>query len=467
MDNRPDHIEDSLRKAFEGFEMPVTDTDWNAIEQGLLQHEKRRKGLFWFISSNPFRLIILGFVVTLTGLFFYLSMDGNKGINNGSSKAESASSTENSMEQSPAMRGNNIPEQAENNVASDDITTDQHIPKHNGNHKSGASAVQHSKTHSYTGQHTNKEQALPESKESANNASDNHADFSVPGFLFRSAVLSALPVQKPDFLKTVLKTSDARSYQPENTPVEKGFYLGMDLNAARMNTQTSNSGIWSDPSVIANKTGISNLLNLNLSGGWFVSKKGWKVSTGASLEGNPATTTDENQYTVKVPKRFLPYFDRSGNLLYWLAVDWKDSVVKSNESRTQVWFELPVNLQKSWKLSSKISFSAGVSFNPGMAVLNRGNMINPFISQSGSYWQYQTGQSADTASIFTDSRQYLNKFRMGNGLMLNLQGKTANFDWEFGFNSRYYYTNIWKENALPWQQKNISIGLQCKLLKKF
>lgn len=470
MDNRPDHIEDSLRKAFEGFELPVADTDWNAIEKGLLQHDNRRKGLLWFIKSWPFRIITLGIIITIIGVLVYQQRNSN--IQTGVTRTETTGTNPaplkaKTQEQYSAVSGDKNQLKADNNAA-----------VNNNNKPMNSVAIQESingissgrKTTTANineGQQIKNESVSPAPDETANKNAGNINSVIVPSFRFNSAALSVLNFEKPEFLATALKTADARNHKPESTPVEKGFYMGLDFNTARMNTQASKSGIWADPAVTSSQTGINNLLNLNLSGGWFISKKGWKVSTGASLEGNPATTATENQYTVKVPKRFLPYFDRSGNLLYWLAVDWKDSVVKSKESRTQVWFELPVNLQKSWKLNRKVSFSAGLSFNPGMAVLNRGKMINPFISQSGSFWQYQTGLSADTASIFTDSRQYLSKFRMGNGLMLNLQGKTANFDWELGFNSRYYYTNVWKQNALPWQQRNISIGLQCKLSKKF
>jgi len=51
MNNQFDHIEDSFRKAFESFEMPVDNQDWEVISAGL-QKQSRRRLLLIFLRKR-------------------------------------------------------------------------------------------------------------------------------------------------------------------------------------------------------------------------------------------------------------------------------------------------------------------------------------------------------------------------------------------------------------------------------
>ena len=293
----------------------------------------------------------------------------------------------------------------------------------------------------------------------------------IPAFIFTSSGLriqnfNAVPAKSENLI-----LATARNHQPEKTvsPVSKGIFGGVNLNYSSLaTTDASNMGIWQDPSSISTIPGNTGLINLRLDGGIYILKNGWKLSSGLSLEGNPVSMQQEKEYKIRVPKRLLPYFDRGGNLLYWLAVEWKDSMVKASAgSQNQVWLEIPLQIEKNLYSGKMISLGAGFSLNPGYAAINKAKVINPYYSQPGSYWQYATGTAQDTGTVFLNAGDKLNRLRMGTGLMINLTGKSGFIDWELGLSSRYYFTNVWKETALPWQQKNLNMGLHFKLLKNF
>lgn len=470
MDNQFDHIEDSFRKAFDSFEMPVDNQDWEAISAGL-QKQSRRRLLLIFLRKR-WGLLLLPVFFAAVIAFWNTQMhiepkQRRESVNNvGAKKEIPISATAETERKSVTNNGNAVKSDISipNPIAAKPTTaithnnrSKQHSP---GSVENPAKDINHAPVTENPVNPSDRNAVTPETN-----------PFVIPAFIFTSSGLriqnfNAIPAKSEN-----LMLATARNHQPEKTvsPVAKGIFGGVNLNYSSLSTtDASNTGIWQDPSAVSIIPGNTGLINLRLDGGIYIRKNGWKLSSGLSLEGNPVSMQQEKEYKIRVPKRLLPYFDRGGNLLYWLAVEWKDSMVKaSGSSQNQVWLEIPLQIEKNLYSGKKISLGAGFSLNPGYAAINKAKVINPYYSQPGSYWQYATGTAQDTSSIFLNAGDKLNRLRMGTGLMINLTGKSGFIDWELGLSSRYYFTNVWKESALPWQQKNLNMGLHFKLLKNF
>lgn len=475
MDNRFDHIEDSLRKAFDNFELPVTDQDWAVISEGI---EKRRRRA-WYLRW-PWLLLLTGLTTAVVLTF----------------TANTGKQTETAPAVKESIRANPVPAEKparENNVASSG-NPDNIIPANGGFKTAGTATAETVKPAMPAPVAGSPEiPAAPASPVQAPAgpvavATPVAAPVATPGSSEPVPVRTSAQEEarklmsqlRPFGLRLLLAgftevifreisgLKPARTPKPPKPPVTLGWYANSQLSAASLSTSDQRqSGTWNAQSANLPLIGNLNPVNLRFDAGWYMGLKSWKFSGGLGLEGNPAAASEDRTTTIKIATRFLPYFDSRGRLLYWLAVEWKDSVIRYRQTQRQVWTEIPLQAEKTLWKNNKLQVMAGLSLNPGMSLLNRSNTINPYTSQSGSYWQHTLGRSVDTTSAVISTGDQLSRTRLGNGLSLGAGGQTGSFGWSVTAQTRYYYTSIWKSQSMPWQQRQWSYGIQFRLDWKF
>lgn len=465
MDNRFDHMEDSVRKAMEGFELPVNDQDWERISQALDTGRKRR-GFWLFRKFLP--LLLLLTVMTGTAIWMLNENDSDSRSVQVSRQPEKAGAK---IGQTPA------PPVSENNG----IQNSGNAAGNRPGSQAGASAVDEGVAIQSPdkGISIAPQPALPPAPNAAvaatghsenvstgsGSAMQPQAGLQILPFGIRS-VQQTWPSVQPVNITGVVP---ALLHFPKDARVVKtGWFADMHITSAAHNTtDLRNTPRWSDNAGLMPVIGSGHAFNIRMDAGLYADLGGWRFSGGLGLEGNPFPSTQDRTSTIRIATRFLPYFDSRGTLLYWLAVEWKDSVVKYKQSQQQVWTELPLQAERVLWRTKGIAVRAGLSFNPGVALLNRATTVNPYTAQSGSYWQYMLGRLPDTGSVTLESVEDLQRFRMGNGVSLGISGQRGNMGWGINVNTRYYYTDIWRSKYVPWQQRNLSYGIQFRLDWKF
>lgn len=463
-------MEDSVRKAMEGFELPVNDQDWERISQALDSGRKRRG--FWLFRKFLPLLILL---ILATGVAVWMLNDKTpmqQSVKTGHQPEHTAvhdnqvkdkrieAKTEDREDRLNKTGSGSSSDPGNHNLANaDQARVLNQLP-------ADATIIAHdpvvAPASAQNGQTTAGDQ--PETGGTTNILQPSAA-LQISPFGIRAAILG-LTAPQPAKIADVVP---GLLHFPKDAPTLKtGWFAGMHLTAATQNTtDLRNTTRWTDNAGLLPMIGNSLGFNIRMDAGLYADLGGWRFSGGLGLEGNPIPSTQDRTATIRIAKRFLPYFDSRGTLLYWLAVEWKDSLIKYRQTQQQLWTELPLQAERVLWRTKGFTFRAGLSFNPGVSLLNRATTVNPYTAQSGSYWQYMLGRRPDTSSAVLESGEDLQRFRMGNGLSLGISGQQGNMGWGINVNTRYYYTDIWRSKYVPWQQRNLSYGLQFRLDWRF
>lgn len=482
MANPFDHIEKSVRNAFEEFEMPVSDMDWSRIDSALPEEKKKRGFLVWWKKNGGKGLAILAFLTVSTGIGYYISNQNHSAKPNA---ARAAVVTENAPTNGPALQTPADLEAGLNNRIPVNESLQEHISRSTNSEKApiGNKKPQSKATTkpSYISANATAQGQEPLPKVDAKpqvvatpspaaTPNGNHATATVeppetaPNHRgLKSVAIRVVQLVFPSLIPS-LRLNDnniVRKSARPTTPPPHGLQLYTSLSSSYAPGKVqggTGTGLWEGVTWLHGKNPA---LNLRLETGLEVGKT-WKFTAGAAVEGNPMASKSTDSIRIRIADRFLPYYDQNGVLLYMLARRWHDSVIVLTQNTQRTWIELPLGMRRTWNLGSNFKLSTGLSFNPGILIGNNGQIANPYQTFSGSYLKYQYGIHADTTAALAPAGQFLNTVRLGNGLQVGLQKDMKHFYWGVELSSRYYYTPVWK-TGIPIKQNTLQYGLNLRV----
>lgn len=507
MDNRFDHIEDSVRNAFDGFEMPVSDMDWTAIESKLTPPTPPRRGIFaWFPLKKRHLLLGAGLLFLGSGIWYF----GNQTDTLAKEVATSQSQTKQNI-----LPGNGTEERhtatADQNGAarSDGSSAEANAPNGNQttftgpeNHHPNTAGTSHPESKANPGP-VNAVEPKPNKVEHTSNG-DNHKPVSpanpqtptplepgnnplpvvteLPGA--GKVVVKDAPetewIHSP--LQVLVQPRNIRSFpisgdfglpKSANTPplhlrgMFKGweFFGNLQANADRSKaTADKPAGIWEGVNFSNYRNQFTNLrFDAGLG---YRFRSNWYLGGGAALETQARDNGKPDTIRIKVPVSFLPYLNAKGDTLYLFARKWKDSMVIISHANAATWLEIPLQVRRDFDLGKGWTLNAGLSFNPGILAGASGKMVNPYSTlQDASYWKFYEG-NVNTSDNTVKASAYMNHFRFGNGLQFGFQKQSGMFNWGLQAQARYYYTPVWKQ-ATPLHQNTFNYGLNIRIGVKF
>lgn len=461
-------MEDSVRKAFEGFELPVTDMDWSRIEAALPAENKRKGFFFWFNKHKGLSLLLLCAAGILgSGAYYFASQHTNSQAFVSQSEPSSAAKQRENLTIQDVPEKNQLPAAgAAQNSATPQVKKESGIaPAQPGTAALTGHRIVTTQT---SGSHS---QATPaESPVIANTPTmaptsaavqppavteepPRFPAFASLGFGIHKFITPVLGLFKLPLSIRLHKPAD-----PATPPVTPQFYANIALSQSPGNvTSKAGSVIWENYQWIS---GSNPATDLRLEGGMTMGEK-WQFHVGAAFEGNPAQSKGSDTIKIRIADRYLPYLDVNGNVLYWLAVRWRDSVVVINRNPQRLWMEIPLGVSRSFDLNNDWKFRAGLTFNPGIMLGGNGQIANPYAQYSGSYLKYQYGIEADTSSAVIQARPFMNSYRIGAGLQLGAEKTMAPYTLGVYLQTRYYSPNWKKETALS--QNTLQYGLNIRL----
>ncbi|MBL7811026.1 MAG: hypothetical protein JNL57_02285 [Bacteroidetes bacterium] len=466
MDNRFDHIEDSLRNAFEGFEMPVTDMDWNAIEAGLQKPERRRGIIAWFKDSRKRRWGLLALLLAGSGAAYWL----------GSAQQSLPAAGKITAQEQPA------PGKTPENVIADNGTGVEPNTKESGILRKEFSAAQAAERNNTKVAHnTNPVNNIYPPPKPAERGISIPADPEEgvsegttihepkPGFgSLKGASLRQWPVLLQNMMLGFLHNwKAAKGKNPDGGPksgLECYAQAGLLYSPGKLNSSTP-SGNWEGTQLLT--TAIP-AIHFRAEAGAGIQVKNIYLYSGIGADAS-AQTLAGTEYKVKIATRWIPYQNMQGDTLYHLAVQWKDSVVtignRSGNRQTQLWAEIPLGVRHTIRLNNQWDLNTGLQATFGVLASSNRQVANPYLGQPADYWQYKLGKQADYTSATLDASEFLRKFRAGTGVNLGIQYHLPKFDLGVQTTGLYYISQTWKNT--PWNQRNIMYGLQLRAGFKF
>jgi hypothetical protein len=472
--NKPDHIEDSVRKAFEGFELPVTDMDWSRIEAALPAENNRKGFFFWFNKHKGLSLLLLCAAGMLgSGAYYFATnqndsqafvsakKESNKGLseqdvlNTHSTATDKAASSETLVGQN--QDNPNVKSTRELPIATKAISSATNAATQaTGATNSTGSDIREVKPR--IAETLNPEPVITPPQTTVNSPNQAEeppvfAKFPSLGFGIHKFISPVLGMLKLPLFIQLHKPAD-----PNTPPITPQFYAGLSFSQAPGAVkQKTGSPIWENYQLL---NAANPATDLRLEGGYSFGNQ-WQFHVGAAFEGNPAQSKGSDSIRIRIADRFLPYMDVNGKVLYWLAVRWRDSVVVINRNPQRVWMEIPLGISRSFDLKNDWKFRAGLTVNPGVMLAGGGEIANPYAQYSGSYLQYQYGIDADTSAAMLQARPFMNNYRIGGGLQLGAEKNMAPYTLGVYLQTRYY-SPVWKKETV-FNQSTLQYGLTIRL----
>lgn len=465
-------MEESVRKSFEGFELPVSDTDWSRIAEALDKQPSRRG--FWLIFRRyfmvPVLIIFLGGIAITTWL---VNKTGDAVTASTTLKTNrTGSGTLDPGAAEPKASG-----EANHNIASAKSSTaaeDDHDDPRSASTSSGASRMKHGREAAsrntseaaVTNKSGNKEildfpepeSEMPEIRETGfRKIAEIPGSFGIRlySWLTEPGRAAGFPLE--------LKRLNKSPLTPPGPKPAFSYYLSMQTTYDPGKVSfIPGTGIWEGFDWL---NGRNPALNLRLEGGIEMGSDKLTFTAGAGLEGNPLQTRAKDTIRIQVADRWIPYMDQNGTILYYLAVRWRDSVVVLHNNPKQLWGEIPLGVHYRFGTSGDRpwKFTAGLTLNPGVMLGSRAEIANPYRWQAGSYWDYNYGiKNADTVSAIIDAGEFINPLRLGSGLQLGVAKDLKHLNIGLQVQTRYYFTPVWK-NTVPLKQNTLQYGINVRL----
>lgn len=490
MANEFDHIEDSIRNAFDKFEMPVNDMDWSRISAALPEDDKKGGFFFWWKKNKGKGLLIALIALTSASALVYNAVS-NKPVQSVQKTSttqvnteEQASQKDNQAEienkkataeiQADAPVQNQIPNSspisggtatAQNRIAPNNISAPtagiRNTPNANGN-----AAINSTPAPTSVEVGTPKP-SIPAANPTPTQPSPEVTVEPVPNFGWLQSLAirlfkNPIPSIGASF-KIFNKIGKVNSPNEPSIKPTLGYYGLLQTSYAPGQTKAiQGNEIWQKLEWLG---GNRPALNLRIEGGIEYGAK-TTFTIGGAIEGNPLAGRASDSIRIQIADRFLPYYDINGKLLYMLAIRWRDSVIVMNHNGHKTWAEIPLGIKHIWALSKNLNFSAGLTANPGILLGSSGNIVNPYQSFSGSYLKYKYGIDADTTATFVAAKSFQNNTRLGSGLQLGIEKQTTHFNWGIQLQTRYYFTPEWKQ-GVSIQQNTIQYGINARVGFKF
>lgn len=466
--NEFDHIEDSIRKSFEGFEIPVSDADWDRIASALPEPRKRKFGWFFGLFSGKLRISLLAIgILVITGIttMFVLNSGNNKITASntlteqtnaqkasGGANLTDAGSIDKTDKTADGNSGPEIPENTDAAVSRASVV--ESPPQDKSAHEAGKSDQNHPKTaNTRTTEKPVNDKTAPENNlpETSNPKPWN------PPAMPAAFGIRAGNISLPSILTASKLKTDIHPLNPQ-VPGKSQLYLALNttFSPGKLSV-TSGSNTWEGYQML---NGKNEAINVRLEGGVTLGAGNTRFTIGGALEGNPAALASKDSVRIKIADRFLPYYDQNGKLLYMLAVRWRDSVITLTRNPQRVWAEIPLGITRYME-KGDLRITAGITLNPGILLGSNDQVVNPYLFQSGSYWKYNN-INADTSSLMISGKQFLNPFRLGTGLQLGIEKDVNQFSWGIEAQTRYYMTPVWKA-GVPFKENLVQYGIRFRL----
>ncbi len=504
MANKFDHMEDSVRKAFDGFELPVRDLDWSAISNGLDAAAPTEKGFVaWWNKNKKRNWFILGLLLLLIGGSFVL-------LNHTDTKEKQALvGIENqSATHTPAPKSGSevkAPVQTEQAKGNGGSSASQPVA---GSHVSKSETGGINNLGDAGSVKTNNNEATKPAEIKVNNpaplkpaapatpaipaepvspvipapistptkpqqpivpatqtepvitpAVDADIDFK----LNVAAGLKAQGLSLKQSLQPTLNKNLVQTTMPRKLNLGWEWYTSLQANFDNTKaTATAGEGIWNGVKMQNSRHGQG---NVRFETGLTYRQQGWSLGSGLGFETGAFSYRKDDTIYVKVVTKSLKYITLQGDS-FWLVMKSKDSMIIIKHPLVRQWIEVPVYFTKRFYLGHNLRFTAGFSVHPGFMAGAQGSIANPYAYGQELYMAPYTNGDPMLQAKTVAAKQYLNAFRMGNGLQLGVEKQMDAFNFGLQFTTRYYYTPVWK-SGVPLQQHTFNYGLNIRIGVKF
>ena len=506
MANKFDHMEDSVRKAFEGFELPVRDLDWSAISNGLDAAAPAEKGFVaWWNKNKKRNWFISGLLLLLIGGSFVLLNQTDTTDKQAQVGIENQSATRNPAPKSgsdataPALtEPNDLNSGANANIpAAGNSSSTPETAK--GGINSGGKAVS-AKPNSVAASNPAEikvnnpapvkavspvtptkpaEPATPivpapvatPTKPQLPVAPATQTEPVITPSVdadidFKLNVAGDLKAKGLSFIQNVqptLTTHLVQTTMPRKLNLGWEWYTSLQANFDNSKaTATAGEGIWNGVKMQNSRNAQG---NLRFETGLTYRQQGWSIGAGLGFETGAMSYGKDDTIYVKVVTRSLLYKTLQGDT-FWLVMKSKDSMIIIKRPPVRQWIEVPVYFTKRFYLGHNLRFTAGFSVHPGYMVGAQGSIANPYAYGQELYMAPYTNGDPMLQPKTVAAKQYLNAFRMGNGLQLGIEKQMDAFNFGLQLTTRYYYTPVWK-TGVPLQQHTFNYGLNIRIGVKF
>jgi len=487
LENEFDHIEDSIRKGFDGFELPVSDTDWSRIAAAMEKGASVKPVVWWKRKTNK-RLLTAGILLLfISGIIYWLSnenttknihtnemqrVEKDKGVERQAPAASGENGKERNVTEGEVTGGNPSGPSTAIQSPNTDAGSDQpnKTGRQNRQNSGGVNPIHIANDNPGDG-NPNTNPANPEGSSGSQGTVQNPSantngveiapDFQwLPGkglkveeLAYNTSDLVVLPMLIDPVVKNKIK--------PPTPPVTLPFYVGLQTTYAPGNLKLGNSNVlWTN---VKDVNGKFSAVNLRLDAGVMFGNQDWKFTVGGAFEGTALQDKKRDSIVIQVADRFLSYQDTHGTTLYYLAIRWHDSVIYINNGPKMIWAELPIGFNRSFQYQKDLKINFGFTFNPGIMLNGSGNISSPFVYRAGSEWDYVHGiKNADTTTMVIAANPYLNKYRLGSGIQLGIEKEMGYWNWAIQAQTRYYFTPVWK-TGVPIKQNTLQYGINLRL----
>jgi hypothetical protein len=486
--NQFDNIEDSLRNTFEGFELPVNDTDWAAIEKGIISDTK--KPGFWAIitNKNNRKWLLGGILLVFLGLSYTIFNHNSasksvlqKPVVSNTEKAGTVAQKVNEVKPKLNQQDNAANISGSNKQVSGTMNsvngepTSSRSPKQNivaispkGAVNQPISAEIKSNTTSIATTHAD---AKPVTAKVVIAEPVNRIETSKPTESGETEMgeVTTLALNKPMGIFSVPTLSPFNKPKTVNFDLPKP-HLGWEWFAAVQSNFESNNAKSTGGSPVWGGVLYPNLkynqLNLRFEAGSGYRFRNFSIGAGFAFETGAYQQGTDDTIRIQIPTKTLKYTTLQGED-FWLIQKSRDSIIIIHRQPKRQWIEVPFYFTQRFALGHHYNLTLGATLNPGFMVGSTGEMVNPYaFGNVGFSSPYEYGKDKLTLTNTISANTFTNKFRLGNGLQLGIEKEIGMINFGLQIQTKYYYTPVFK-SGVPLQLNTFNYGINARIGVKF
>lgn len=473
MADQRDHIEESVKKAFDGFELGLRDMDWSAIQDRLAQ-KKRRRRFFWIFCGIGALLLV--------GAGWWYGANAKQAVTGSQEKlSQEKPLQEKPLQEKPSSAIQTTKEKEHLNSAGIEKSSSkgqQSWASNNGVESQGSTSSVLTKGNGQAGQPETGEKAAkgdgnPSTINTQGDQSAENVDPVVPPFKFErmSGRWIHWSIIWGEFLNQLERTVNlAKSTKTEvkpsiptpNDSIKKWqlhYWAGLGTMAygGKASAVSGQEEFANTPyQSIASTLGMQ----WQWSGGISIEQKKWNFRTGLGVEHRLPQKRNV-EYGYWKPTLFGEYRDVNGNLIYRWVRDsvWEQASFRQQIKSTVVY--VPLQIERKWALGQRYTLLLGAGTQLGYRIGGRATLANPYLTQDPTWWKYFKGIDAPTTATI-ERKDALQRFSANGGLWLGVDRKMANNQrlgvqlmGNFGMNQRWV-------QGLPLKERINSYGIQIR-----
>jgi len=489
VDNQFDNIEDSLRNAFDGFELPVSDMDWTAIENGLTTEPVKRGFIAWWNQNGKRNWYILGLLllISVSTTWFLSRKDAPiNGVNHTNTNYPKANKPA-ANKDLPSMPNTHKQQKGNQNQSSVSNNDSEAVLPKMGNTKNTKNAttkpiqagiVANGVKPSASGKAEKIQPRISEPVVVINNP--NPAAIPVTAVRYPLVPIT-VAINEPafDINTLLLNTPFGIRYKPFNFPnlgkhpldlkIPKtnlgwewyaGLQTNIDKNKAKSKAGGAEWGGVQMPNIQHTQ------INVRFETGAGFRFRSTSVGAGFAFETGAYQTKSDDTIYIKIPTKLLPYITLQNDTM-WLIQKTRDSMVVLHHLPNRQWIELPLYFTQRFAIGKNWSLTLGATLNPGYMVGSTGDFVNPYAFGNVGYSSpYQYGIDPKTLNTTGSASAFTKHFRFGNSIQAGIEKQMGIINFGLQLQTRYYYTPVYK-NGVPLQQHTFNYGLNIRMGVKF